>query len=119
MMRAAQARRPVSLGYRQRLSLRLRYQIRVQWPSQRPATDDWQRLMHRMSFGADPWAPDASGHIQAVGTDAAGRRQYRYHDSWREERDQAKYDHIREFGTALPRIREVIATRLGGRGAEP
>ncbi len=40
----------------------------------------------------DVWvSPDPAGHIQAVGTDAAGRRQYRYHDQWREEQDQRKY----------------------------
>jgi DNA topoisomerase IB len=45
----------------------------------------------------DVWiCPDPAGHIQAVGTDAAARRQYRYHDAWREERDQRKYDHILE-----------------------
>ena len=65
----------------------------------------------------DVWiCPDASGHIQAVGTDAAGRRQYRYHDAWREERDDLKYAHMLEFGAALPGIREAIAARLGGRG---
>lgn len=40
------------------------------------------------------------GHIQAIGTYAAGRRQYRYHDLWREQRDQAKHDRVREFGAA-------------------
>jgi DNA topoisomerase IB len=65
----------------------------------------------------DVWiCPDASGHIQAVGIDAAGRRQYRYHDTWRQQRDQGKYDHMLEFGRALPRIREAISTRLAGHG---
>jgi DNA topoisomerase IB len=65
----------------------------------------------------DVWiCPDPNGHIQAVGTDAAGRRQYRYHDDWRKERDEHKYDHVLEFGAALPRIREDIAARLAGRG---
>src|SRR5439155_683428 len=48
--------------------------------------------------------------------DAAGRRQYRYHDLWREQRDQDKHDRVREFGTVLPRIREVICRHLDGRG---
>jgi DNA topoisomerase IB len=60
--------------------------------------------------------PDPTGHIQAVGMDAAGRRQYRYHDSWRAERDQRKYDHMLEFGRALPRIRDAIDAGLAGRG---
>jgi DNA topoisomerase IB len=65
----------------------------------------------------DVWiCVDPLGHIQAVGTDAAGRRQYRYHDLWREQRDQAKHDRVRDFGAALPRIREVICRHLEGRG---
>jgi DNA topoisomerase IB len=65
----------------------------------------------------DVWiCVDPLGHIQAVGTDAAGRRQYRYHDLWREQRDQAKHDRVRDFGAALPRIREVVCRHLEGRG---
>jgi DNA topoisomerase IB len=65
----------------------------------------------------DVWiCDDPEGHIQAIGTDAAGRRQYRYHDLWREQRDQDKHDRVREFGAALPRIREVVCTHLAGRG---
>jgi DNA topoisomerase IB len=65
----------------------------------------------------DVWiCADAQGHIQAVGTDAAGRRQYRYHDLWREQRDQDKHDRVLEFGAALPRIREVVCRHLEGRG---
>ena len=65
----------------------------------------------------DVWiCADPRGHIQAIGTDAAGRRQYRYHDLWREQRDQDKHDRVREFGAALPRIREVICRHLEGQG---
>jgi DNA topoisomerase IB len=54
----------------------------------------------------DVWiCPDGCGHVQAVGTDDAGRRQYRYHDLWREQRDQEKFDRVLELGRALPRIR--------------
>lgn len=67
----------------------------------------------------DVWiCVDPQGHIQAIGTDAAGRRQYRYHDLWREQRDQDKHDRVREFGAALPRIREVIGRHLDGRGPD-
>ena len=59
---------------------------------------------------------DPQGHIQAIGTDTAGRSQYRYHDLWREQRDQDKHDRVREFGAALPRIREVICRHLEGSG---
>src|ERR1700761_9148616 len=43
----------------------------------------------------DVWiCPDPLGHIQAVGTDTAGRRQYRYHAQWRVERDRDKFDRV-------------------------
>jgi DNA topoisomerase IB len=65
----------------------------------------------------DVWiCTDPQGHIQAIGTDVAGRRQYRYHDLWREQRDQDKHDRVREFGAALPHIREVADRHLEGRG---
>jgi DNA topoisomerase IB len=65
----------------------------------------------------DVWiCPDPRGHVQAVGTDAAGRRQYRYHDRWREQRDQEKFDRVLEFGRALPRIRSVAERDLDQRG---
>ena len=56
----------------------------------------------------------AAGHIQATGTDAAGRRQYRYHDAWRTRRDREKFDHMLDFARALPALRGVIATDLAG-----
>ena len=66
---------------------------------------------------ADVWiCPDPDGHVQATGTDAAGRRQYLYHEQWRVERDQLKFDRMLEFGAALPRIRETVRDQLGGRG---
>jgi DNA topoisomerase IB len=65
----------------------------------------------------DVWiCADPLGHFQAVGTDAAGRRQYRYHDLWREQRDLAKHDRVLSFGAVLPRIREVVCRHLEGRG---
>jgi DNA topoisomerase IB len=60
-----------------------------------------------------PWP---NGHIQAVGFDAAGRRQYLYHPRWREKRDQEKHDHVLEFAAALPDARTIIAAELAGRG---
>ena len=63
----------------------------------------------------DVWiCPIATGHIQAVGTDAAGRKQYRYHDAWRSRRDQEKFDHMLEFARALPSLRDAIAADLEG-----
>jgi DNA topoisomerase IB len=65
----------------------------------------------------DVWiCADPRGHIQAIGTDAAGRRQYRYHDLWREQRDHDKHDRVRLFGAALPHIREVLADHMRARG---
>lgn len=55
----------------------------------------------------DVWiCPAANGHIQATGTDAAGRRQYRYHDHWRLARDREKHERMLEFAAALPAARE-------------
>jgi DNA topoisomerase IB len=63
----------------------------------------------------DVWiCPQPDGHIQAVGTDAAGRRQYRYHDLWREQRDRAKHDRMLDFGRALPHLRSVVERHLEG-----
>jgi DNA topoisomerase I len=65
----------------------------------------------------DVWiSPDPLGHIQAVGVDAAGRRQYRYHDAWRVRRDAAKYAHMLEVATRLPRLRRAAARHLAGQG---
>src|ERR1700761_5041045 len=50
--------------------------------------------------------PSPSGHIQATGLDARGRKQYRYHPKWRELRDQNKYEHIMQFAAALPALRK-------------
>jgi DNA topoisomerase I len=56
-----------------------------------------------------PWA---NGHIQAVGTDDAGRRQYIYHPDWRRRRDKEKFDRVVEFGRALPRLRRRVTRDL-------
>ncbi len=60
--------------------------------------------------------PIPHGHIQAVGRDARGRKQYRYHPRWRDVRDQTKYARLIEFGRALPRIRERVEQDLGRPG---
>ncbi|HEU4529103.1 MAG TPA: DNA topoisomerase IB [Actinomycetota bacterium] len=65
----------------------------------------------------DVWiCPDPLGHLQAVGTDAAGRRQYRYHDAWRARRDEEKFDRMLAFARALPSLRERVAQDLARRG---
>ena len=55
---------------------------------------------------------DPDGHLQAVGRDARGRKQYRYHPRWREHRDETKFEHILAFGAVLPRIRRQVAQHL-------
>lgn len=65
----------------------------------------------------DVWiCPDPDGHIQATGRDARKRKQYRYHDRWREVRDSNKYDRTVSFGEALPRIRKRVESDLRLRG---
>ena len=65
----------------------------------------------------DVWiTPYENGHLQAVGTDEAGRRQYLYHPEWRTRRDAAKHDRVLQFGRALSRAREKVLTDLGTDG---
>jgi DNA topoisomerase I len=56
--------------------------------------------------------PRANGHLQAIGIDEAGRRQYRYHDAWREQRDRDKHDRILVVARRLPRAREIVVEHL-------
>ena len=61
----------------------------------------------------DVWiCPAPNGHIQATGTDAAGRRQYRYHDAWRTARDREKHERMLEFAATLPAARERMFADL-------
>jgi DNA topoisomerase IB len=65
----------------------------------------------------DVWiCPHPRGHVQATGTDAAGRRQYLYHPVWRAKRDAAKFDHVLEVAVRLPRLRRRVDEDLDGRG---
>jgi DNA topoisomerase IB len=57
---------------------------------------------------------DPMGHIQATGIDAAGRKQYRYHDAWRRRRDAAKFDAMVAFARALPALRRRVRDDLRG-----
>ena len=60
--------------------------------------------------------PYANGHIQAIGRDKRGRKQYRYHPRWREVRDESKYEKMLIFGRVLPVIRERVGSDLRRRG---
>jgi len=67
----------------------------------------------------DVWiCPWPNGHLQAIGTDEAGRRQYRYHEQWRADRDAGKHDRVLEVAARLPEARRRVATDLteGGMG---
>ncbi|KAB2975568.1 DNA topoisomerase IB [Streptomyces sp. SS1-1] len=57
-----------------------------------------------------------NGHLQAVGTDEAGRRQYLYHPRFRAEQELAKHAHVLDVAEALPAVRETVEAHLGGRG---
>jgi DNA topoisomerase IB len=64
---------------------------------------EWQRV----------WiTPFANGHLQAVGTDVAGRRQYLYHPDWQANQDRIKHQRVRQLGSALPRARNVVLEHL-------
>ena len=56
--------------------------------------------------------PVPNGHLQAVGTDDAGRRQYLYHEQWRVKRDRLKYDRVLEVAARLPAARRAVARDL-------
>ncbi len=61
----------------------------------------------------DVWiCPYASGHIQAAGVDAAGRRQYLYHSQWRVRRDRLKHDHVLDVARRLPQARKQVMVDL-------
>jgi DNA topoisomerase IB len=59
---------------------------------------------------------DPLGHLQATGLDAAGRKQYLYHERWRAHRDRAKFDSMTDFGARLPKLRRRVARDLRAAG---
>ncbi|MEP7015428.1 MAG: DNA topoisomerase IB [Verrucomicrobiota bacterium] len=80
----------------------------------KPIRDETRLLRIKRLVIPPAWAnvwicPSANGHIQATGRDARKRKQYRYHDRWREVRDENKYDRILMFARALPKIRKRVA----------
>ena len=86
-------------------------------PSARRVTDAtklaWIRGLAIPPAWTDVWiCTSRQGHLQATGRDARGRKQYRYHPDWRGERDDAKYERMIAFGTALPKIRRRVARDL-------
>jgi DNA topoisomerase-1 len=79
---------------------------------------DEQRLLRIKRIGIPPaytdvWiCPSPNCHIQATGRDARRRKQYRYHERWRDVRDENKYERILIFGEALPKIRRRVKKDL-------
>ncbi|WP_426242413.1 DNA topoisomerase IB [Nocardioides sp. LHG3406-4] len=85
----------------------------------RLGADDAQRAKDLVIPPAwqDVWiTPYENGHLQAVGTDDAGRRQYLYHPQWRARRDAEKFERMQLFGKALARARELVVADLGREG---
>ena len=82
------------------------------------AIRDEQRLLRIKRLAIPPaWTdvwicPSSNGHIQATGRDARGRKQYRYHERWREVRDENKFGRLAQFAKALPNIRRRVTQDL-------
>lgn len=90
-------------------------------PDGRPVRDEATLKRIRSLVIPPAWtsvwiSPSANSHIQAVGRDARGRKQYRYHPAYREVRDLIKFDRMRIFGKALPRIRRITSRDLARKG---
>ena len=88
------------------------------------AIDDPEDLQRIRELGIPPawkdvWiCPSPLGHLQATGIDAAGRKQYLYHQRWRERRDAEKFDDMARFARALPRLRDRVTADLDGAGLD-
>ncbi|MFC8520627.1 DNA topoisomerase IB [Streptomyces sp. NPDC057257] len=87
----------------------------------RPVTDPAERERLRGLVIPPAWTDVwicsmPNGHIQAIGTDAAGRRQYLYHPLFRERQEAAKHDHVLAVAENLPRLRERVTADLALRG---
>jgi DNA topoisomerase-1 len=86
-------------------------------PIQDPAVLDRIRALVIPPAWTSVWiSPDPDSHIQAVGRDARGRKQYRYHPAYRQIRDLVKFDRMRAFGKVLPRIRRIAGRDLARPG---
>jgi len=95
--------------------------FRYYWPSgarvTHPAVLERIRSLVIPPAYEDVWiCREANGHLQAVGIDARGRKQYRYHPDWRRVRDENKFDRMYDFGRRLPAIRKQVKHDLCRRG---
>lgn len=85
------------------------------------ATREWIAAIAIPPAWTDVWiSPVPNGHVLATGVDDAGRRQYRYHEQWRTQKDGVKYDRALELAATLPAARRSVTTdlRAGGLGRE-
>ena len=79
---------------------------------------DVEERMRFLALGIPPawrkvWInPDPEAPVQATGLDAAGRKQYRYHVAWREQRDEEKFAQLPAFAAHLPRLRIIVGRAL-------
>src|SRR5690242_20312252 len=86
------------------------------------AIKDEQRLLRIKRLAIPPaWTkvwicPSPNGHIQATGCDSRRRKQYKYHERWREVRDENKYERMAVFGAILPKIRRQVERDLKRHG---
>lgn len=90
-------------------------------PNGQPVRDEATRARIRSLAVPPAWedvwiCPDDRGHLQAVGTDAAGRRQYLYHEDWRVRRDRQKFDRVLRLARRLPAMRRTCDRDIASRG---
>ena len=76
------------------------------------------RRLHKMAvppaYAEVRYSPDPNSHLQAVGRDAAGRLQYRYHADWEKVREHRKAHRLAKLVGALPKIRRHVSMQLAG-----
>jgi DNA topoisomerase I len=90
-------------------------------PNGQPVRDDATRERIRSLAIPPAWedvwiCPDERGHLQAVGTDAAGRKQYLYHEDWTTRRGRQKFDRALRLARRLPEMRKVCDRDISSRG---
>jgi DNA topoisomerase I len=90
-------------------------------PNGQPLRDDVTRERIRSLAIPPAWedvwiCPDERGHLQAVGTDAAGRKQYLYHEDWTTRRGRQKFDRVLRLAWRLPEMRKVCDRDVVSRG---
>ncbi|MCS0638443.1 DNA topoisomerase IB [Streptomyces sp. LP05-1] len=110
--------RPTDPGYRrQRHGRGFRYFDAAGHPLRDPAEIDRIKALVIPPAWQDVWVcRRPNGHLQAVGTDTAGRRQYLYHPDFRAGQERAKHEHVLEVAETLPRLREEAERRMEARG---